>query len=59
LAAALKKNPDLDVNVIDGANGELTVLIEDHELISKGTELPSVEEVVAAVENASVAKQTA
>jgi hypothetical protein len=52
LAAALKQEPDTEVEVIDGQKGELTVLVDGREVIQKGDSFPSVDEVKAAVEGA-------
>ena len=49
MAAALKQEPDLRVDLIDGAKGEFTVLVDGREVIRKGASLPEVEEVLAAV----------
>jgi len=56
VAASLRKEPGLDVELIDGAKGEFTVLVDGREVLRKGEALPSVEEVQAAVRNAVKAK---
>jgi hypothetical protein len=49
----LKEEPDTQVEVIDGQRGELTVLVDGHEVSRKtGDSLPSVDEVKAAVAGA-------
>jgi hypothetical protein len=58
VAAALKQIPGLDVEVADGARGEFTVLADGKEVARKGEELPSVEEVVTAVKNATAAPKS-
>jgi hypothetical protein len=56
VAASLRKEPGLEVQVIDGAKGEFTVSVDGREVVRKGDTLPSVEEVLAAVRNAGKAK---
>jgi hypothetical protein len=58
VAEALKQMPGLDVEVVDGARGELTVLVDGQEVFHKGQRLPSVEEVVGAVKEVALAKQS-
>jgi nitrate reductase NapAB chaperone NapD len=58
VAASLKQIPGLDVEVADGARGEFTVLVDGQEVARKGEELPSVEKVVSAVKDVSVAKKS-
>jgi hypothetical protein len=56
LAAALKRQPDVEVELVNGNRGELTVLVDGHDVASKkGDTFPSVEEVVAAVRGAAPA----
>jgi hypothetical protein len=52
VAAALKQDPDLQVDLIDGAKGEFTVLVDGREVIRKGASLPEVDDVLAAVRKA-------
>jgi len=52
VADALKKEPDLKVEVIDGARGEFTVALDGKAVAQKGDELPSVDDVRNAVRNA-------
>jgi hypothetical protein len=50
----LKREPDTQVEVVDGQRGELTVLVDGHEVArKKGDSAPSVEEVRAAVARAT------
>jgi hypothetical protein len=58
VAAALRRLPGLDVEVIDGNRGEFTVLVDGRAVAHKGQEMPSVEEVVSAVQQAAPAKQS-
>jgi hypothetical protein len=54
LAAALRREPGLQVDLIDGSHGELTVLVDGHEVAKKGESgMPSTEEVVRAVKEAT------
>jgi hypothetical protein len=49
----LRQEPDTEVEVIDGQRGELTVLVDGHEVARKnGDSVPSVEEVKSAVARA-------
>jgi hypothetical protein len=43
----------LHVDLIDGNRGEFTVLVDGKVVAQKGTNLPTVEDVVHAVETAS------
>jgi hypothetical protein len=49
VAEALRKEPDVQVEVRDGNRGEFTVLLDNKEIAEMGDSLPPVEEVVAAV----------
>jgi hypothetical protein len=56
LAAALKQEPGVEVSLVDGSRGELTVLVDGREVAKKGILFkPSVEKVVAAVREANSA----
>ena len=49
----MKQEPDTQVELIDGQRGELTVLVDGHEVAQKKDDsVPSVEEVKAAVARA-------
>jgi hypothetical protein len=57
LAAGLKQQPGVDVKLVDGNRGELTVLVNDRVVAKKGFfSKPSVEDVLASVQEASSAK---
>jgi hypothetical protein len=56
VAEALKKIQGLDVQLIDGAKSEFTVSVDGREVARKRADLPSVDEVVAVVEDAALAK---
>jgi hypothetical protein len=55
LAAALRQNPETEVEVVDGERGELTVLVDGREVARKGESMPSVDQVRAAVKKAGPA----
>jgi hypothetical protein len=57
VAAALRRLQGLDVEVVDGARGELTVLVDGRQVFRKGEELPGVEAVVNAVKDGASLKQ--
>jgi hypothetical protein len=53
VADALRKEPGLDVQLIDGAKGEFTVQVDGRDVAHKGGEsLPSADVVVNAVRQA-------
>ena len=54
MAAALRKEPGLQVELVDGDKGELSALVDGRPVIeTKGERMPSEEEVVAAVRGAA------
>jgi hypothetical protein len=56
LAAALKQEPGVEVSLLDGSRGELTVLVDGREVAKKGFfSKPSVEKVLTAVREANPA----
>jgi hypothetical protein len=56
VAAALRIEPGLQVQMVDGNRGELTVLVDGKEVARKqGDSLPPVQEVVTAVKKAGAA----
>jgi hypothetical protein len=53
LAAALKREPGVEVELVDGDRGELTVLVDGRRVARKWLLFkPSVEKVLAAVREA-------
>jgi hypothetical protein len=52
VAEALRREPGVDVQLVDGSKGEFTVLADGRELAQKGESLPPVEDVVGAVRKA-------
>jgi hypothetical protein len=56
LAAALRQEPGVEVTLVDGNRGELTVLVDGHVVAKKGLFFkPSIEKVLASVRQASSA----
>ena len=55
MAAALKNEPGVEVEVVNGNRGEFSVLVDRKEVARKGESLPSNEEVLTAVRNAQPA----
>jgi len=54
VADELRKQPGVEVQVVDGARGEFTVLVDGREVARKaGDSLPTAEEVAAAVRPAA------
>jgi hypothetical protein len=52
VAAALQKEPDTAVKMVEGNRGEFTVLVDGQEVLHKTSDtLPTVESVVTAVHN--------
>ena len=49
----MRKETGAEVEVLDGARGELTVTVDGQEVAKKGDSMPSAEEVVAAVRKAT------
>jgi len=59
VAAALRGIPGLDVEVSDGAGGEFAMLVDGQQVSGKkGEELPSADEVTAAVKDVALARQS-
>lgn len=52
MADALRKEPGVNVQVVDGSRGEFTVLVDGREVAKKEDNLPPIEEVLAAVRDA-------
>jgi hypothetical protein len=48
----LKKEPDVEVEVIDGGKGEFSVYVDGRIVAQKGATAPTDDEVVEAVRNA-------
>jgi hypothetical protein len=59
LAAALKQEPGVEVELVDGNRGELTVLVDGQSVAKKGWfGKPSVEKVLQAVREAKATANT-
>jgi hypothetical protein len=57
VADALRREPGVEVELVDGRRGEFTVLVEDQVVAKKGLIFkPSVEKVLKAVREATPAK---
>ena len=52
----MKKEPGVDVEVVNGDRGEFTVSVDGRTVAEKGDNLPSADEVLAAVRNATPVK---
>jgi hypothetical protein len=52
VAAALKREPGVQVQLVDGDKGEFTVLVDGRKVAGQGENMPSVEEVLATVRKA-------
>jgi hypothetical protein len=49
VADLLRKEPDTQVEVVDGERGEFTVSVDGHEVAKKAESLPEPDAVLAAV----------
>jgi len=53
VAAVLRKEPGLEVELVDGNRGEFTILVDGQRVAGKqGDDFPAIEDVVAAVRKA-------
>ena len=56
MADLLRKEPNAQVDVVNGGKGELSVTVDGREVFRKGDELPEPEQVLQAIRgNATVA----
>lgn len=54
MAELLRKEPDTQVNLVDGSHGEFTVLVDGREVASKqGDNLPDEQQTLNAVRSAT------
>lgn len=54
MAAALRPEPGLEVELVDGDRGELSALVDGRPVIqTKGEQMPTFEDVLAAVRKAA------
>jgi hypothetical protein len=56
VADALRREPGVQVQLVDGDKGEFTVLVEGQKVAGKGDNMPSVDEVLAAVRKSKPAE---
>jgi len=56
VAAALRKEPGLQVELVNGDHGELTVSVDGKVVARKGDAMPSADEVLAAVKGSAATK---
>ena len=57
MADALRKEPGVEVELVDGGRGEFTVLLDGREVATKGQDsMPSAAQVLAAVREAAPAR---
>jgi hypothetical protein len=49
VAAQLRTDPNLNVQVVDGDRGEFSVTVDGRDVIRKGDAMPTVEEAVNTV----------
>jgi hypothetical protein len=54
LAAALRKEPDTDVQITDGDHGEFTVSVDGSVVARKNGTMPTVDDVLKKVKQAGV-----
>jgi len=59
VAEALRQEPGVRVELVEGKRGEFTVSVDGRVVAKKGESLPSVEEVLAAVRKAAPAAASA
>jgi len=55
VAAQLRKEPGVEVEMVDGGKGEFSVYVDGHLVAQKGATAPTDDEVLAAVRNAGAA----
>jgi hypothetical protein len=53
VAAALRQEPGVEVDVVDGGKGEFTVTVDGRPVVQKGDQMPTADEVLAAVRQAA------
>ena len=49
MAAQLRSDPGLNVQVMDGDRGEFSITVDGRDVIRKGDAMPTVDEAVSAV----------
>lgn len=58
MADLLRREPDAQVDLIDGNKGDLNVTVDGYEVYRKGEQTPEPEEVVRAVREKAFAGST-
>jgi hypothetical protein len=53
VAAALRQEPGVNVQLVDGKKGEFTVTVDGQQIPQKGDQMPTVDEVRSAVRQAT------
>jgi hypothetical protein len=53
VAAALRQEPGVDVELVDGGKGEFTVTVDGRPVAQKGNQMPTADEVRSAVRQAA------
>jgi hypothetical protein len=59
VADLLRKEPNTQVDVVNGSKGELSVTVDGREVFRKGEQLPEPEQVLQAVRGNAVVGATA
>ena len=54
----LRREPDTQVEVVDGGKGEFTVTVDGREVARKGESLPDAGQIIAAVRGGQAAGTT-
>jgi hypothetical protein len=52
VAAQLRNDPGLNVQVVDGDRGEFSITVDGRDVVRKGDTMPTADEAVAAVRQA-------
>jgi hypothetical protein len=55
VAASLRREPDVNVELINGDAGELSISVDGRNVFRKGESMPHIEDVVAAVKQKALA----
>ena len=58
MAEMLRREPDTQVEVVDGGKGEFTVTVDGREVARKGESLPDAGQIIAAVRGGQAAGTT-
>ena len=52
MAAQLRNDPGLNVQIVDGDRGEFSITVDGREVVRKGDSMPTADEAVATVRRA-------